>query len=102
MKRSRVHLWRLLCLAMCTVSCVTVGKEFDTTHVNDVRRGQSRTEIVHWFGEPASGNKFALVESSQRCVKRYRYNFADREASYVLWIDFDASDQVCNTVYSRT
>jgi hypothetical protein len=100
MYRSRVPFLGALCLVMSSFSCVTVGKEFETTHVNDVRKGQSRSEIVSWFGEPATGNKFALVESPRGCVKRYRYNFADEGHSYVLWIDFDEHDQVCNTVSS--
>src|SRR4051812_40088709 len=67
-------------LALCAllnVSCVTVGQPFDTARLRDVYKGQPRTEVVDWFGEPAHGNKLSLVDSPNGCVKRYRYAFAD-------------------------
>lgn len=86
--------------ALMNAACVTVGKTFDTTRVADLREGQSRADVVRWFGEPARGNKMSLVDSPQGCVKRYLYAFADRDESHVLWIDFDTHDRVCSTRYS--
>jgi hypothetical protein len=91
-------------LALCAllnVSCVTVGQPFDTARLRDVYKGQPRTEVVDWFGEPAHGNKLSLVDSPNGCVKRYRYAFADREHSFVLWVDFDDRNRVCNTVVAE-
>ena len=87
-------------LVSANTACVTVGKTFDTTHAGEVRTGQTRGEIVRWFGEPAWGNKLSLLDSPRGCVKRYRYAFADDVGSHVLWIDFDERDLVCNSVYS--
>ncbi|MFO0611463.1 MAG: hypothetical protein U0414_02660 [Polyangiaceae bacterium] len=85
---------------LANASCVTVGKTFDTTRVAEVREGQSRADILRWFGEPARGNKLSLVDSPRGCVKRYLYAFADGDRSHVLWIDFDVNDRVCSTRYS--
>lgn len=89
-----------ICFYVAFAGCATVGKPFDTTHVNEVRRGQSRAEIVAWFGEPGRDDRESLVDSPHGCVKRYRYNFATSRESHVLWVDFDARETVCNVVYS--
>jgi hypothetical protein len=90
----------LVSILTITPGCASVGRPFDTTHVERVRRGQARNEVVSWFGEPGPGDKLSLADSPHGCVKRYRWGFADARASYVLWIDFDARDEVCNVVYS--
>ena len=103
MTTPRVPPWAVLslCVFSSNAACVSAGKEFDTTHVNDIRKGQAREEIVRWFGEPSRGDKLSLVDSPRGCVKRYRYKFADSDESRVLWIDFDWRDQVCDAIYEH-
>lgn len=98
--RSRAFLSILLASAASTVSCVTVGKPFDTKRADNVREGQSRGDVVRAFGEPSPGNKLSLVDDPSACVKRYRYGFADGTGAYVLWVDFDAEDRVCRTIFT--
>ena len=42
----------VLCL-LGLAACATVGKDFDRTHVNDVRKGvHDKAQIRAWFGAP--------------------------------------------------
>ena len=42
MKRQLGILFTILCLTSAIISCATVGKEFDTTHVNDIQKGEHK------------------------------------------------------------
>ena len=93
-------------LASClTAACASVGAPFDTTHVNDIRRGEhDRGHVRTWFGEPH--HLIALSDHPQGCVERWQYTHAESTyggstTSQSLIVDFDASGRVCDNAYSR-
>ena len=100
MAKDRYRIFMSMCIYLLFTGCATVGKPFDTTRVDEVRKGQGEDEIVAWFGAPTRGNELSLADSPHHCVKRYRYNFATSDESHVLWIDFDTRNTVCNVIYS--
>jgi hypothetical protein len=88
------------------LSCASVGRQFDTTHVNDIRIGiQDKQTISGWFGEPYQ--KTDLVNNPKHCVERWTYTYAHAVGfgtvteSYALVVDFDASGKVCDNAYSK-
>jgi outer membrane protein assembly factor BamE (lipoprotein component of BamABCDE complex) len=86
------------------VSCASAGKQFDTTHVNDIKKGaQSKDQIRAWFGEPyrvqtISGSPFG-------CLERWTYTHAfsswggTKTQTETLVVDFNESGNVCDNSY---
>jgi outer membrane protein assembly factor BamE (lipoprotein component of BamABCDE complex) len=86
--------------------CATVGKKFDTTHVNDIENGKTtKVEARQWFGEPHQVTP--LRDHPTGGVERWTYTYAHSTAgvsttSEALVIDFDGNDVVCDHGYSKT
>ena len=101
-------LWVLAVVAVfALVSCATVGKDFDRTHVTDIKTGvQDKNQIRDWFGEP--NQKQSLKDSTKGCVERWSYIYAHasygglKTKSTALVVDFDESGKVCDHGYSET
>lgn len=94
----------LIPLLFLLVSCATVGQQFDTTHVHDVKGGQNKSQITGWFGEPTQ--KTTFTPNDKGCVERWQYTHATSQAfgsthSQVLIVDFDDKGVVCDTAYSE-
>jgi outer membrane protein assembly factor BamE (lipoprotein component of BamABCDE complex) len=92
----------LLCSSLA--ACATVGRQFDTTHVHDVRGGQAKPQITSWFGEPNQRTTFS--GNDKGCVERWQYTYAKGSAggsahAQVLLVDFNAQGLVCDTAYSE-
>ncbi|MGE0711047.1 MAG: outer membrane protein assembly factor BamE [Planctomycetota bacterium] len=87
--------------------CASVGREFDTTHVNDIKNGvTTKPQIRGWFGEPHQVTK-PLQGSPVGAVERWNYTYAHSVAgastqSEALVVDFDPKDVVVDHAYSKT
>ena len=92
--------------AALMLSCATVGKEFDTTHANDVQSGvHDKQQMRAWFGEPHQVTA-PLREHPAGCVERWQWTHAHSVAggsteSESLVVDFDAQGKVCDHAFSK-
>jgi outer membrane protein assembly factor BamE (lipoprotein component of BamABCDE complex) len=101
-------LWVLAVVAVfALVSCATMGKDFDRTHVTDIKTGvQDKNQIRDWFGEP--NQKQSITDSTKGCVERWNYIYGHSHATFggfktkgaTLVVDFDQSGKVCDHGYS--
>jgi len=84
--------------------CATVGREFDTTHANDVKTGaHDKTQVTSWFGAPSATAQ--LKDHPQGCVERWQWVHATATVgsaakSKALIVDFDSTGKVCDHAYS--
>ena len=108
-KTMKIHtvLWALIVVVVLSlVSCASVGRQFDTTHVSDIQNGvQTKQEIRAWFGQPNQTQK--VSNPSTGAVERWLYTYAHSTAgisttSHSLVVDFDESGKVCDNAYSKT
>jgi outer membrane protein assembly factor BamE (lipoprotein component of BamABCDE complex) len=96
----------MLMLAAFLAGCASSGRQFNTTKVNDIKKGvHDKTDILAWFGEPFS--KVALTGSSMKCIERWTYVYAHAVGfgtvteSHSLVVDFDATGKVCDSAYVK-
>ncbi len=94
------------CLAIVLVACATVGRDFDRTHVNDIKKGaHDKAQIRAWFGVPhqvttASGNE-------KGCNETWMYQYARathagrKSSGAALAVVFDTNGKVCESAYSE-
>ena len=92
-----------VCMLFVFAACATVGKPFDTTHVNDIRKGESdMAQIRAWFGEPHS--KVTFAQNDAGCVERWQWTHGKGSAfnakGEALVIDFDSAGKVCDHAFS--
>ena len=98
-------MFKLAVMLAVVAGCATVGKKFDTTHVNDIQKGtQTKTDILGWFGPAQSTTQ--LASSQLGCTERWTYMYAHSVAggstvSEALIVDFDAAGKVCDNAYSK-
>jgi outer membrane protein assembly factor BamE (lipoprotein component of BamABCDE complex) len=91
--------------AACALGCATVGKQFDTTHVNDIKKGEDdKAKIKGWFGEPHT--TAPVTNSAAGCVERWQWTYAHSVAggstvADSLVVDFDKDGKVCDNAYSQ-
>jgi outer membrane protein assembly factor BamE (lipoprotein component of BamABCDE complex) len=92
-------------IAAFAMGCATVGQEFATEHVNDVRVGsQTKDQIKSWFGEPFMVT--TMSGSPKGCVESWMYKHAHaaigaKATAQVLVVNFDDKNLVCDTAYSE-
>jgi hypothetical protein len=102
MTRQLTILWFCLLVA----ACATVGKKFDTTHVNDIVNGrQDKQQIQAWFGSPSQVVS-PLSRHPAGCTERWQWTYAHavaggRTTSESLVVDFNAAGKVCDHAYSK-
>ena len=84
--------------------CASVGRDFDETKVEQIRKGTTtRAEIEQWFGQP---NDRAPVEQPNGGVLRYTYKYGKASwggmssSAKALVVEFDANDIVVDHAYS--
>jgi len=94
-------------LLAVVVACASIGRQFDRTHVNDIKTGvQTKDTIREWFGEPNQ-----VIVPLQRhpagCTERWTYVHAYssygglKTESASLVVDFDKHGKVCDHAYSE-
>lgn len=90
-------------VAGCTV---TVGRDFDSGRVAQVRVGEARrAQIEQWFGPPYQRTVMAPTE--KQGVRRYVYAYAKRALNSMevlgksLVVDFDTADAVVDFRYTE-
>jgi hypothetical protein len=85
-------------------ACATVGRDFDTTHANDIRTAeQDKTQIAAWFGEPRFTTTFD--KNPKGCVERWQWSYGTAAVgsstrAKSLIVDFDADGKVCDHAFS--
>jgi hypothetical protein len=85
-------------------ACASAGRDFDTTHVTDVKKGvQNKSQIKAWFGEPHQVQ--GLSGHPAGCTERWTYTYAYsdrggmRTTSKTLVVDFDSGGAVCDHAF---
>lgn len=102
--RSRLGIILAACLSVTAVACATVGRQFDTSHVNDIQKGvHDKAQIRTWFGDPYQRTSFS--KNAAGCVERWQWTHAKavvggRPRSEVLIVDFDQGGKVCDNAFS--
>lgn len=92
-------------LLLVVVACATVGRKFDTTHVNDIRKDvHDKQQMRQWFGEPTQTVN-PLASHPAGCVERWQWTYAHSVAggstvSEVLIVDFDPNGKVCDNAFA--
>jgi hypothetical protein len=94
----------LLSLAFAA-ACATVGREFDTTHANDVKKGaHDKAQVEQWFGPPHT-RVAPLQNNPNGCVERWQWTHAHAVAggsarTQVLVVDFGPDGKVCDNAFT--
>ena len=84
-------------------ACGSAGRQWDTTHANDVQKGvHTQQDIQAWFGVPYT--TVPVNGSPIGCVQRwtYLYSFSvagGQTVTDTLVVDFDAEGKVCDNAY---
>lgn len=87
-------------------ACATVGQQYDTTHVNDIKKGtHDKAQITEWFGPPHQTVN-PLTNNPAGCVERWQWTYAHSVAggstvSDALVVDFDKDGKVCDNAFSQ-
>jgi outer membrane protein assembly factor BamE (lipoprotein component of BamABCDE complex) len=98
-------LWVAVFVAvLALVSCATAGKQFDRTHVGDIKTGvHDKNQIRSWFGSP--GQLQPITGSPAGCIERWIYVHAyasfggAKSKAATLVVDFDRNGKVCDHAY---
>ena len=98
-------LWMIVFVAvLALISCATAGKQFDRTHISDIKTGvQDNNQIRNWFGSPSQLQ--SITGSPAGCVDRWIYVHAytsfggAKSKSASLIVDFDMNGKVCDHAY---
>jgi outer membrane protein assembly factor BamE (lipoprotein component of BamABCDE complex) len=106
MKVQRI-LWVVAVIAVfALISCATAGRQFDRTHINDIKTGaQNKDQIRDWFGKPYQVQ--SISGSPAGCVERWTYVHAyasyggAKKTSAALVVDFDRGGKVCDHAYTE-
>jgi len=94
----------VLAVAMLT-GCATVGRDFDTTHANEIKTAQhDKAQMAAWFGEPRFTTRFD--KNPKGCVERWQWSYGaaavgSSTKAKALIVDFDADGKVCDHAFSN-
>jgi hypothetical protein len=94
----------LVLSVVLSTGCVSVGRDFDTTHANDIRAAEhDKAQITAWFGAPRFTTTFD--RNTKGCVERWRYEYATATVgssgrAKALVVDFDVNGRVCDYAFS--
>lgn len=98
----------MVVLLIAAAGCASAGKEFDHTHVQDIRKGvQTKDQIRQWFGAPYQTTS-PLADNPAGCVERWTYVYArathagHKSTGKSLVVDFDKNGRVCDHAYSQS
>ncbi len=103
--KKKIMLFVIAVFALAALTaCASAGREFDRTHVNDIKIGvQDKSRIRAWFGEPYQ--RETISATSAGCVERWMYVYAfstyagAKTKSSSLVVDFDRNGKVCDHAY---
>lgn len=108
MKKIRFSVIALCLIFGLVAACATAGRQFDRTHVNDIKKGVHNKETIrNWFGEPYQVTS-PLQGHPAGCVERWLYVHAysshggRKTESASLVVDFDRAGKVCDNAFSET
>ncbi len=82
----------------------SVGRVVDTSHLNDIQKGHTKSQIRDWFGEPNS-IRFSDKKDSQGkpMAESWIYSYAlskgNKSISQTLIVLFDNDGKVVNRAY---
>jgi len=102
----RLALIMLAVVVSFLVGCASVGKKWDTTHANEIVKGEhDKAQMITWFGEPHS-TVSPLKDHPAGCVERWQWTYAHSGGgstiSDALVVDFDKDGKVCDNAYAQT
>jgi outer membrane protein assembly factor BamE (lipoprotein component of BamABCDE complex) len=94
----------VLALSATLAACASVGRDFDRTHVNDIKKGvHDKEQIRAWFGEPL--RTATVPAGGTGCNERWIYNYAKstwggrKTEGATLTVGFDTKGKVCVAAY---
>ncbi len=94
----------LLAAIVSLVGCAGAGREFDTSHANDVQKGvHDKAQIRAWFGGPYQST--SLSGHPAGCTERWTYTHAwanwggAQTTARTLVVDFDSEGVVCDHAF---
>lgn len=104
----RIVKWSsILMLSAVLAACASAGRDFDRTHVHDVKKGvHDKAQIRAWFGDPLRVS--TIDAGGTGCNERWVYNHArvsfggHKQSGGTLVIGFDKKDKVCLSTYTET
>ena len=101
-----IFIWTILLVGLVFIlsSCASssIGRKFDTTHVNDIEKGVSTKEIIRqWFGKPYATGAAETELRAVGCVEGWSYLYAYLTTSESLAVYFDADGKVCANAYVK-
>jgi outer membrane protein assembly factor BamE (lipoprotein component of BamABCDE complex) len=96
----------LIIVGILFIGCASSGRQFSTTHVNDIQIGvQDKQTITDWFGKPLTITN--LSNNPKGCVERWIYTYAKAVGfgnvteSNSLVVDFNSNGKVCDQAYVK-
>ena len=101
------HLRKLFIIALGFVagSCVTVGEEFDRTHISDIKpKVHDKEQIIAWFGKAPVIRPAPDARRAEGCTEVWVYKYARvvtgrGSTSDELYVAFDQQGIVCANWY---
>lgn len=73
----------ILALSGCAIASYSVGRDFQTTHLSKVKKGETTAEEVRqWFGEPFSKK----INSENEETWHYMYTNSSASAQSLLFV----------------
>ena len=107
--------WKNLILCLCVfimAGCASgnqgqsVGRAIDTTHLRDIQKGITKSQIRDWFGEPNStGFSDKKDDQGQPVAESWTYSYAwsdgNKSESQTLIIVFNKDGKVINRAYNE-
>jgi len=88
------------------VACATVGRDFDRTHVHDIKDGvHDKAQITAWFGQPTRVTTSSGGPGG--CNEMWIYQYAHsthggaRTQAAALAVMFNQEGKVCSNSYSE-
>jgi len=106
MKSTWKNLAVVLLAALAAAACATVGKDFDRTHVNDIKpKVHDKAQITAWFGAPTRVTTSTGGASGCNEMWIYQYGRSThggaRTTAAALAVLFDRDGKVCESSYSE-
>lgn len=81
-------------ITSCATSSVTVGNNFDSTKVNEIKKGQTtKSELLQMFGEPYTKT---VVSSNEENWQYYFSTNTAKAQSYIFTTDVQTSGSYKN------
>jgi hypothetical protein len=100
-ERLRMGVVGIVCLGLLFAACVTIGREFPVSRVQEIRIGETtRAQVGDMFGEPW---RVGIEDGhSTWTYGKYRYKLFGEASTQDLVVRFDENDVVASYSFNTT